>query len=58
MSAPCGYGATASSPPWPEIAPLGFDERFRRLWNYYLCYCEAGFAFGSIDVRQIVLTRA
>ncbi len=43
---------------WPEIAPLGFDERFRRLWNYYLCYCEAGFAFGSIDVRQIVLTRA
>jgi cyclopropane-fatty-acyl-phospholipid synthase len=42
---------------WPKIAPLGFDERFRRLWNYYLCYCEAGFAFGSIDVRQIVLTR-
>jgi cyclopropane-fatty-acyl-phospholipid synthase len=42
---------------WPEIAPLGFDERFRRLWNYYLCYCEAGFAFGSIDVRQIALTR-
>ncbi|MBI3517087.1 MAG: class I SAM-dependent methyltransferase [Proteobacteria bacterium] len=42
---------------WPEIAPLGFDERFRRLWRYYLCYCEAGFAFGSIDVRQIALAR-
>jgi len=42
---------------WPAITPLGFDERFRRLWNYYLCYCEAGFAFGSVDVRQIALTR-
>ncbi len=42
---------------WPEIAPLGFDGRFRRLWRYYLSYCEAGFAFGSIDVRQIALAR-
>ena len=42
---------------WPEIAALGFDERFRRLWHYYLSYCEAGFAFGSIDVRQIALAR-
>jgi cyclopropane-fatty-acyl-phospholipid synthase len=42
---------------WPEIAALGYDERFRRLWNYYLCYCEAGFTAGSIDVRQIALAR-
>lgn len=35
---------------WPEIRELGFDERFHRLWNYYLCYCEAGFLTGSIDV--------
>ncbi len=35
---------------WPRIAPLGFDERFRRLWRYYLCYCEAGFRTGRIDV--------
>jgi len=42
---------------WSEIAPLGFDARFRRLWTYYLSYCEAGFGFGSIDVRQIALTR-
>jgi cyclopropane-fatty-acyl-phospholipid synthase len=35
---------------WPAIAPLGFDERFRRLWEYYLCYCEAGFRTGRIDV--------
>lgn len=35
---------------WEHIAPLGFDERFRRLWEYYLCYCEAGFRGGRIDV--------
>jgi len=35
---------------WPRIEALGFDQRFRRLWEYYLCYCEAGFASGAIDV--------
>lgn len=35
---------------WPKILPLGFDERFRKLWTLYLCYCEAGFAEGIIDV--------
>ncbi len=35
---------------WPQIAALGFDERFRRLWLYYLCYCQAGFEEGAIDV--------
>ncbi len=35
---------------WPAVARQGFDERFRRLWHYYLCYCEAGFRSGSIDV--------
>jgi cyclopropane-fatty-acyl-phospholipid synthase len=33
-----------------EIAALGFSERFRRMWDYYLCYCEAGFRAGAIDV--------
>ena len=42
---------------WDEIRTLGFDERFKRLWNYYLSYCEAGFRAGSIDVTQIALTR-
>jgi len=40
---------------WPEIAVLGFDERFRRLWTYYLCYCEAGFREGVVDVGLYVL---
>ena len=42
---------------WPEIAPLGFDERFRRLWEFYLSYCEAGFRAGNVDVRQVVFAR-
>ena len=35
---------------WPDIAALGFDERFRRLWHYYLSYCEAGFRTLSTNV--------
>ncbi len=35
---------------WPQIAALGFLPRFRRLWKYYLSYCEAGFRAGFIDV--------
>ena len=42
---------------WAEIVPLGFDERFRRLWNYYLTYCEVGFATANIDVRQMVFAK-
>ncbi len=42
---------------WPDIQPLGFDERFRRMWEYYLAYCEAGFRAGQIDVTQVTLTR-
>jgi cyclopropane-fatty-acyl-phospholipid synthase len=40
---------------WPMIAALGFDETFRRLWRLYLCYCEAGFRAGNIDVVQFEL---
>jgi cyclopropane-fatty-acyl-phospholipid synthase len=42
---------------WPTLAPLGFDERFRRTWEYYLAYCEAGFLSGKVDVRQMVFVR-
>lgn len=35
---------------WPQMKDLGFDERFRRLWDYYLVYCEVGFAAGWLDV--------
>ncbi|MGE5469868.1 MAG: class I SAM-dependent methyltransferase [Bacteroidota bacterium] len=40
---------------WAEIQKLGFDEHFRRLWRMYLCYCEAGFLAGNVDVVQFEL---
>lgn len=42
---------------WPKLTGLGFDERFRRMWEYYLSYCEAGFRAGTIDVRQMVFAK-
>lgn len=42
---------------WPAIAAgARFDERFRRLWRFYLAYCEAGFRSGRTDVIQIGLS--
>ena len=37
--------------------PAGFDERFHRLWRYYLMYCEGGFRGGGIDVAQVTLVK-
>ncbi len=42
---------------WPAIEALGFDEKFRRLWTYYLCYCEAGFLEQTIDVGFFLLEK-
>jgi cyclopropane-fatty-acyl-phospholipid synthase len=39
---------------WERIVPLGFDDRFKKLWEFYLHYCEAGFRAEYIDVRQVV----
>ena len=43
---------------WPDMLHLGFDQRFKRLWQYYLAYCEAGFKVGWTDVCQLALRRA
>jgi len=45
---------------WGKIAGLSsqYDERFKRLWEFYLCYCEVGFLAGWTDVGQIVLQKA
>ncbi|GGB91840.1 cyclopropane-fatty-acyl-phospholipid synthase [Marinobacterium zhoushanense] len=40
-----------------NIAPLGFDRHFYRMWRYYLAYCEGGFREKCIDVGLFVLTR-
>jgi cyclopropane-fatty-acyl-phospholipid synthase len=42
---------------WSGIAQQGFDERFRRMWTYYLCYCEAGFRKELVDVGQFLIAR-
>ena len=42
---------------WSDIQPLGFDERFRRLWRFYLSYCEAGFRTERTNVIQLGLSR-
>jgi cyclopropane-fatty-acyl-phospholipid synthase len=41
-----------------RVTNLGFDEPFKRTWNLYLAYCEAGFATGYLDVHQLVLGRS
>ena len=41
----------------PKVAALGFDAAFRRKWNYYLSYCEAGFDADLIDVQHVVIER-
>ncbi|MDM0111150.1 cyclopropane-fatty-acyl-phospholipid synthase family protein [Variovorax sp. J22R133] len=59
-----GYAATLAEwrhrflRAWPAIRGLGFDADFRRLWEYYLCYCEAGFRTGRVDVGLFTLRHA
>ncbi len=42
---------------WDDVARLGFDDRFRRMWNLYLTSCAATFRSGNCDVIQITVTR-
>ena len=41
-----------------QVAALGFDLTFRRMWEFYLAYCEAGFRAGYLDVAQIIMARS
>lgn len=40
-----------------QVKALGFDDRFIRMWEYYLCYCEGGFRERVIGTKQIVMTK-
>lgn len=40
-----------------RIDALGFDATFRRMWTFYLAYCEAGFRAGYLNVAQLTLAR-
>ena len=44
---------------WPDLTEQGFDKPFKRMWEFYLSYCEAGFKAGNIDVGWFkICTRA
>jgi len=42
---------------WDDIRAMGFDARFKKLWRFYLAYCEAGFRAATTNVRQVAATR-
>ena len=42
---------------WEEARAMGFDDRFRRMWNFYLTSCASTFHFGNCDVTQITIAR-
>ena len=42
---------------WPNIAAQGFSLRFKKMWEYYLSYCEAGFISGATDVSQFIIKK-
>jgi len=42
---------------WDEVREMGFDDRFRRMWNFYLTSCAAAFQSGNCDVTQVTMKR-
>ncbi|MDC0113690.1 cyclopropane-fatty-acyl-phospholipid synthase family protein [Planktomarina temperata] len=42
---------------WDQVEAMGFDERFRRMWNFYLTSCAATFHYANCDVTQITLSK-
>jgi len=42
---------------WEDVARLGFDTRFQRMWNFYLTSCAGAFLGGNCDVTQITIAR-
>ncbi len=54
----CASGARTSGANVDRIRALGYDERFLRIWTFYLAFCEAGFAIRSLRDMQIVLSHS
>ena len=42
---------------WDQVLAMGFDDRFRRMWNFYLTSCAATFHYGNCDVTQITISK-
>jgi cyclopropane-fatty-acyl-phospholipid synthase len=42
---------------WEEIAQMGFDQRFKNMWDFYLTSCASGFEYGTTDITQVTLRK-
>jgi len=42
---------------WNDLVKLGFNDRFKRMWEFYLAYCETGFISKSTDVSHFLITK-
>ena len=42
---------------WNDVAEYGFDNKFKRMWEYYFAYCETGFLSSSTDVSQFLVKK-
>jgi len=42
---------------WDQVSAMGFDDRFRRMWNFYLTSCASTFQSGNCDVTQITIRK-
>ncbi len=42
---------------WQDLVKLGFNDRFKRMWEYYLAYCETGFLSKSTDVSHFLINK-
>ena len=42
---------------WADVQKMGFDDRFRRMWNFYLTSCAGAFEGANCDVTQITIAR-
>ena len=53
----CATGASASDAKLEQVRALGYPERFIRMWDFYLAYCEGGFLERSIGDVQLLLAK-
>ena len=57
MQKPCIFGEKNFVNKWYKLEKMGFKDDFKRLWEYYLIYCEEGFKAETINVHQFLLKK-
>ncbi len=51
------YWSSSFEQSWENIKEMGFNDTFKRMWNYYLSYCQGGFQSGNINVGQFLIKK-